>query len=104
MLSKPVGATGLYALNTVTGTVNVVTLQTGDLYGNGPDQILPARKVRIAVTAPACIAFGTDVANNNNDVLMPANTVEHFAISSPTISYVLLSGASAGYISITPVA
>jgi hypothetical protein len=104
MLSKPVGTTGLYALNSTTGTCNVATLQTGDLYGNGPGQTLPARKVRIAVSAPAVINFGTNVADNNSDLLMPANTVEHFSISSSTVSYVLLSGASNGYISITPVA
>ena len=105
MLSKPVGSTGLYALNTTTGTCNLTTLLTGDLYGNGPGQALPARKVRIAVTAPACIAFGTDVANNNSDVLMPANTVEHFSLQATnTVTYVVLNGSSAGYISITPVA
>ena len=105
MLSKPVGSTGLFALNTVTGTCNVTTLLTGDLLGNGPGQALPARKVRIAVTQPAVINFGTDIADNSSDLLMPAGTVEHFSLQATnTVTYVLLTGASAGYISITPVA
>jgi hypothetical protein len=102
MLSKPVGNTGLYPLSTTTGTMSVTTLLTGPDYTTAK---LPVHKVRIAVTQPACIAFGKDVADNNSDVLMPANTVEHFSIGAiNTVSYVLLSGASAGYISITPVA
>jgi hypothetical protein len=102
MLSKPVGSTGLYALSTSTGTMSVTTLLTGPDYTTSK---LSARKVRIAVTQPTVIAFGTDIANNNSDILMPANTVEHFSIGSiNTVSYVLLTGASAGYISITPVA
>jgi hypothetical protein len=104
MLSKPTGNTGLYALTSTTGTCNVVTLLTGDRYGI-PNQTLQAVKVRIAVSQPAVIAFGTDVADNNSDILMPANTIEHFALKATnTVSYVLLTGASAGYISITPVA
>lgn len=102
MLSKPVGNTGLYALTTTTGTVNVTTLLSGPSWDT---TALPARKVRIAVTGPACIAFGTDVADNNSDILMPANTVEHFTLhNTSTVSYVLLTGGTAGYISITSVA
>jgi hypothetical protein len=102
MLSKPVGNTGLYPLSTSTGTMSVTTLLTGPDYTTAK---LSARKVRIAVTQPTVIAFGTDIANNNSDILMPADTVEHFSIGSiNTVSYVLLTGASAGYISITPVA
>jgi hypothetical protein len=102
MLSKPVGNTGLYPLSTTTGTTSVASLLSGPDYTTAK---LSTRKVRIAVTGPACIAFGTDVANNNSDILMPANTVEHFALSSTsTVSYVLLTGGTAGYISITPVA
>ena len=104
MLTKTVGPTGLYSLTTTTGTHYATTEEIGDLNGT-PGQTLPARKVRIAVTAPACIAFGTEVANNNSDVLMPANTVEHFSLNNTsTVSYVLLTGATAGYISITSVA
>jgi hypothetical protein len=102
MLSKPTGNTGLYALTTSTGTVNVTTLLSGPDYTSAK---LPATKVRIAVTSPAVIAFGTDVANNNSDLLLPANSVEHFTLQATnTLSYVLLTGATAGYISITPVA
>jgi hypothetical protein len=97
MLSKPTGNTGLYALTTSTGTVNVTTLLSGPDYTSAK---LPATKVRIAVTSPAVIAFGTDVANNNGDLLLPANSVEHFTLQATnTLSYVLLTGASAGYIS-----
>jgi hypothetical protein len=104
MLTKSVGPTGLYALNATTGTHHATTTEVGDLYGT-PGQTLPARKVRIAVTAPACIAFGTDVADNNSDILMPANTVEHFTLQNTnTTSYVLLTGGTAGYISITTIA
>jgi len=102
MLSKPVGNTGLYALTTTTGTVNVTTLLSGPSWDT---TALPARKVRIAVTSPAVINFGTEVADNNSDILMPANTVEHFSLNNTsTVSYVLLTDATAGYISITPVA
>jgi hypothetical protein len=105
MLTKPVGSTGYYTLNTSTGTCNVSTLLTGDLYGTGPGQTLPARKVRIAVTQPAAINFGTKIANLNSDILMPANTVEHFTLQATnTVTFVLIAGASAGMISITPVA
>ena len=104
MLSKSVGNTGLYALTATTRTHQATTTEVGGLYGI-PGQTLPARKVRIAVTGPACIAFGTDVADNNSDVLMPANTVEHFTLhNTSTVSYVLLTGGTAGYISITSVA
>ena len=102
MLSKPVGNTGLYPLTSSTGTVNVVTLLTGPAYTTAK---LPATKVRVAVTAPAVINFGTNVADNNSDLLLPANSVEHFTLQATnTLSYVLLSGATAGYISIAPVA
>jgi hypothetical protein len=104
MLTKTVGPTGLYALNATTGTHHAITTESGELYGV-PTQALPARKVRIAVTAPACIAFGTDVADNNSGILMPANTVEHFTLhNTSTVSYVLVTGATTGYISITSVA
>ena len=102
MLSKPVGATGLYALNSTTGTCVVTTLLSNPSWTTGN---MPATKVRVAVTSPAVINFGTAVADNNSDILMPANTVEHFTLNNTsTISYVLLTSASAGYISITPVA
>jgi hypothetical protein len=102
MLSKPTGNTGLYALTTSTGTVNVTTLLSGPDYTSAK---LPATKVRVAVTQPAVINFGTNVADNNSDLLLPANSVEHFTLQATnTLSYVLLTGATAGYISITPVA
>ena len=102
MLSKPTGNTGLYALTTSTGTVNVATLLTGPDYTTAK---LPATKVRVAVTSPAVINFGTNVVDNNSDLLLPANSVEHFTLQATnTLSYVLLTGATAGYISITPVA
>jgi hypothetical protein len=104
MLTKPVGNTGLYPLTTTTGTHHAITTETGGLYGV-PGQTLPARKVRIAVTGHACIAFGTDASDNNSDIIMPANTVEHFTLhNTSTVSYVLLTGGTAGYISITAVA
>ena len=101
MLSKPVGGTVLYALNATTGTYTISTTLSGPSYG---PTTLPARKVRVAVTAPAVINFGPNVADNNSDILIPANTVEHFSLNTSTISYVLLTGASNGYISFTPVA
>jgi hypothetical protein len=102
MLSKPTGNTGLYALTTSTGTVNVATLLSGPEYTSAK---LPAVKVRVATTQPAVINFGTNVADNNSDILIPAGHVEHFAMqATTTVTYVLLTGASAGYISITPVA
>jgi hypothetical protein len=104
MLTKSVGNTGLYALTATTGTHQATTTEVGGIFGV-PGQQLPARKVRIAVTGPACIAFGTDIANNNSDILMPANTAEHFTLhNTSTVSFVLLTGGTAGYISITPVA
>jgi hypothetical protein len=102
MLSKPVGTTGLYALTTITGTVNVTTLLPGPAYTTDK---LSATKVRVAVSSAAVINFGTNIADNSSDLLLPANSVEHFTLQSTnTLSYVLLTGASAGYISITPVA
>ena len=101
MLSKSIGPTGLFSLSATTGTFTATTTVTGTK--SGYVQTLVPHKVRIAVTAPACIAFGT-TASNNSDILMPANTVEHFSISSTTISYVLATGGTTGTISITPVA
>jgi hypothetical protein len=102
MLSKPVGNTGLFALNATTGTCVVTTLLAGPSWTTAK---LPALKVRIAVTTPAVINFGTNVADNNSDILMPANTVEHFTLASTsTVSYLKLNGGTDGYISITPVA
>jgi hypothetical protein len=97
MLSKPVGGTLLYVLSSSTGTATLTTWAG-----------LPARKVRVAVSSPAVINFANSPdypANNNSDLLMPANSVEHFSLESTnTCSYVLLTGASNGYISFTPVA
>ena len=107
MLTKIVGPTGLFSLSPTTGTFTATSVQTGDLLGNGPGQTLPARKVRIAVTQPACIAFGTgtNLANNNSDVLMPAGHVEHFTLdATQTVQYVLVDGGTTGTISITAVA
>jgi hypothetical protein len=94
MLTKVVGNTGLYTLNATTGTF-VASRTDGSA----------TLKIRVAVTSPAVINFGTDVANNNSDLLIPANTVEHFTLASTsTVSYVLLAGATTGSISITTIA
>jgi hypothetical protein len=95
MLSKPVGPTGLYPLSATTGTY-VASRDDGGV----------PMKVRVAVTQPAVINFGLGSADNNSDLLMPAGHVEHFTLpaSTSTISYVLLSGATTGSISITTVA
>lgn len=95
MLSKAVGPTGLYVLSATTGSY--VASRTD---GGTP------MKVRIAVTQPAVINFGVGTADNNSDMLMPSGHVEHFTLpaTTSTVSYVLCSGASNGYISITTVA
>lgn len=94
MLTKVVGNTGLYSLSSTTGTF-VASRTDG----------LPTLKVRVAVTQPAVINFGTARADNNSDLLMPANTVEHFTLASTsTVSFVLLSGATTGSISLTTIA
>lgn len=94
MLTKVVGNTGLYALTSTTGTF-VASRTDG----------LSTLKVRVAATSPAVINFGTGVADNNSDVLIPAGHVEHFTLASTsTVSFVLLSGATAGAISITTIA
>jgi len=94
MLSKPVGTTGLYSLSSTTGTF--VATRTD---GGTP------LKVRVAVTQPAVINFGTAAADNNSDLLMPAGHVEHFTLASTgTVNYVLLTGATTGSISITTIA
>ena len=94
MLTKVTGNTGLYALNSTTGTHTATRL-------DGKTQI----KIRVAATQPAVINFGSARADNNSDVLIPAGHVEHFTLdSTSTVSYVLLTGASNGYISITTIA
>jgi hypothetical protein len=103
MLSKPTGSTGYFALNATTGTFHAVTNQTGDLADNTVGT-LPARKVRIAVTQAAVINFGTNIADNNSDILMPAGHVEHFSLNTSTVTYVKITGGTDGVISITPVA
>jgi hypothetical protein len=103
MLTKVTGDTGYYTLSTTTGTFTATTTETGDLYGINVTT-LPARKVRIAVTQPAVINFGSKIANNNSDILMPGGHVEHFTLNTSTVTFVLATGASTGTISITPVA
>lgn len=95
MLTKVVGNTGLYALSSTTGT-HVASRTDGGV----------PMKVRVAATQPAVINFGVGTADNNSDLLMPAGHVEHFTLpaSTSTISYVLLTGATTGTISITTVA
>lgn len=94
MLTKIVGNTGLYTLSATTGTF-VASRTDG----------LKTLKVRVATTQPALINFGTAVADNNSDVLVPAGHVEHFTLSNTsTVSYVLLAGATNGTISITTIA
>jgi hypothetical protein len=94
MLSKPIGPTALYALNATTGT----------FVASRTDTKAPL-KIRVATTQPAVINFGTAVADNNSDLLVPANTVEHFTLASTsTVSYVKLTGANDGYISFTTIA
>jgi hypothetical protein len=94
MLTKIVGFTGLYPLISTTGT-----------YTASRTDGLSTLKVRIAVTQPALINFGTALADQNSDVLMPAGHVEHFTLASTsTVSYVLLAGASTGTISISTIA
>lgn len=103
MLSKPTGNTGYFALTATTGTFNVTTIYTGDRADNTVG-ILPARKVRIAVTQAAVINFGSNKADNNSDLLMPAGHVEHFSLNTSTITFVKVTSGSDGIISITPVA
>jgi hypothetical protein len=105
MLSKAVGNTGLFSLSSTTGTFVATTTEVGDLLGL-PQKILPACKVRIAVTGqPALVNFGSKIANNNSDILIPPGHVEHFAINTSTITFVEVAGGGAnGWISITPVA
>jgi hypothetical protein len=94
MLTKVIGNTGLYSLSSTTGT-HIATRLDG----------LSKIKVRIAVTQPAVVNFGTAVADNNSDLLLPANSVEHFTLdSTSTVSYLLLAGATTGTISISTVA
>ena len=94
MLSKPVGNTGLYTLTTTTGTHHATRTDGGSKI-----------KVRIAATQPAVVNFGTAVADNNSDILIPAGIAEHFTLdSTSTVSFVLLTGGTSGYISITTVA
>ena len=94
MLTKVIGNTGLYALSSTTGTHTATRL-------DGLSKI----KVRIATTQPALVNFGTAVADQNLDLLIPAGQVEHFTLdSTSTVSYVLLTGATTGSISITTVA
>jgi hypothetical protein len=94
MLTKVIGNTGLYQLSSTTGTYVATRL-------DGLSKI----KVRVAVTQPAVINFGTAIADNNSDILMPAGHVEHFTLdSTSTVSYVLLAGATTGTISISSVA
>jgi len=98
MLSKPIGGTGFYSLSSTTGTVSLSSITGGTT---------TPRKVRVAVSSqPAVINFGTKVANNNSDILMPAGHVEHFSIEATnTMTFVLAAGGSTGgYISITAVA
>ena len=97
MLSKPVGATGLFALNTSTGSVTLTTF-TGE----------KPRKVRVAVSGYAAVIqlANNGVADNNSDILMPPNSVEHFSLEGVnTCTYTIISGAGGtGWISFTPVA
>jgi hypothetical protein len=94
MLTKIVGNTGLYTLSSTTGTFTASRTDG-----------LATLKVRVAVTQPAVINFGTSVADNNSDVLIPAGHVEHFTLSSTsTVSYLLLAGATTGTISFTTIA
>jgi hypothetical protein len=94
MLTKVIGNTGLYSLSATTGTF-VASRTDG----------LPTLKVRIAATQPAIVNFGTSVADNNSDVLVPAGHVEHFTLANTsTVSYVLLTGATTGTISISTIA
>lgn len=94
MLTKVVGNTGLYALTATTGTHTATRL-------DGQSKI----KVRIAATQPAVVNFGTAVADNNSDLLVPAGHVEHFTLdTTSTVSFVLLTGGSNGYISISTIA
>ena len=94
MLTKVVGNTGLYALNSTTGTFVASRTDGG-----------PTLKVRVAATQPAVINFGTSVADNNSDLLIPAGHVEHFTLANTsTVSYVLLAGATTGSISFTTIA
>jgi non-ribosomal peptide synthetase component E (peptide arylation enzyme) len=94
MLTKIIGNTGLYALSSTTGTF-VASRTDG----------LATLKVRVAASQPAIINFGTAVADNNSDLLIPAGHVEHFTLANTsTVSYVLLSGATTGTISISTVA
>lgn len=94
MLTKVIGNTGLYSLSSTTGTF-VASRTDG----------LATLKVRIAVTSPAVVNFGTAAADNNSDVLIPAGHVEHFTLASTsTVNFVLLTGATTGSISITTIA
>lgn len=94
MLTKIIGFTGLYTLSSTTGTF-VASRTDG----------LATLKVRVAASQPAIINFSTAVADNNSDVLIPAGHVEHFTLANTsTVSYVLLSGATTGTISISTVA
>jgi hypothetical protein len=94
MLTKVTGNTGLYALTSTTGTHVATSL-------DGRSKI----KVRVAATQPAVINFGSAVADNNSDILIPAGHVEHFTLdNTSTVSYVLLAGSTNGYISITTIA
>lgn len=94
MLTKIVGNTGLFALSATTGTFTASRTDG-----------LATLKVRIAASQPALVNFGTAVADNNSDLLIPAGHVEHFTLANTsTVSYVLLSGATTGTISISTVA
>jgi hypothetical protein len=109
MLTKPIGPTGFYTLSSTTGTHTATTFAsyTGDLYGTGVGQNLPALKVRIATHGqPAAINFGNNKrANLNSDLIQPADTAEHYKLDGTnTITFLQVGAGTGGFISITPVA
>jgi len=101
MLTKVVGPTRVVTASSSSQTVTVATFDS--IVGNYQDHHgahLPALKVRIAATQNIFIALNTTTDAN---MLLPANTAEHFKLDASN-SIKVLQAASGGLVTITPVA
>lgn len=95
MLSKPVGTSTFVTVSTATQNVVLSRFDGGVLI-----------KFRVATTQPIALNFGAGSADNTDDILLPANCVEHFSLAPATTSTVSVvrAGSTDAIVSITPVA
>lgn len=99
MYIKPIGSTQNVTMTGSPQVVYVTTTQVGVVF-DVPNRSIPAHTVRIATsTQPAFVTIDGSTATSTTAILIPANAVEYFKLTTVKVGTTSTTGQSIGQIS-----